>query len=66
MHRPTTLERAFDLAESGACNTVNDIRAKLKKEQCESVDAHLAGQTIQRQLRERLQRAKLTIRTPQG
>lgn len=64
MHRPSTLERAFDLAESGSCTTVNDIRARLKKEQMESVDAHLAGQTIQRQLRERLARAKLTIAAP--
>lgn len=66
MHRQSTLERAFDLAESGDCTTVNEIRTRLKKEQCESVDAHLAGQTIQRQLRERLQRAKLTIATPQA
>lgn len=66
MHRPSTLERAFLLAESGVCNTVNDIRAALKKEQCESVDAHLAGQTIQRQLRERLARAKLVAESQQA
>jgi hypothetical protein len=44
---------------------VNDIRAQLKKEQCDSVDAHLAGQTIQKQLRERLARAKLVVESPQ-
>ena len=65
MQRQTTLERAFALAESGEAATVNDIRARLKKEQMESVDAHLAGQTIQKQLRERLARAKLSIKIPQ-
>jgi hypothetical protein len=66
LHRPSTLERAFLLAESGDCTTVNDIRAQLKKEQCDSVDAHLAGQTIQRQLRERLARAKVLVEPPQA
>jgi len=50
----TTIERAFTLAETGSCRTVADIRAQLKKEQRDSVDAHLAGSVIQRQLKERL------------
>ena len=50
----STIERAFILAETGSCRTVNDIRAQLKKEQREAVDAHLAGPLIQRQLKERL------------
>lgn len=62
----TTLERAFEIAENGEVSTVNEIRARLKKEQMESVDAHLAGQTIQKQLRERLARAKLSIAVPQN
>jgi hypothetical protein len=54
MHRPSTLERAFILAEAGPCRTVAEIRTQLKKEQHESVDAHLAGSQIQKQLRERM------------
>jgi hypothetical protein len=33
---------------------VSDIRSQLKKEQRDSVDAHLAGSVIQRQLKARL------------
>lgn len=57
MQRQSTLERAFDLAASGSCRTVSDIRVQLKKEQRDSVDAHLAGSLIQRQLKTRLQAA---------
>jgi len=52
--RQSTLERAFILAETGTCRTVGDIRSQLKKEQHDSVDAHLAGSMIQQQLRQRL------------
>jgi hypothetical protein len=47
----TTLERAFELARSGECATVADIRVRLKRERFEAVEAHLQGQSIQRQLR---------------
>lgn len=60
MFQSTTLERAFALADAGACRTVGDIRTQLKKEQHDSVDAHLAGMSIQRQLKERLA-AKLAV-----
>ena len=52
MSLPTsTLERAFELARSGECATVADIRLRLKRERFDSVEAHLQGQSIQRQLR---------------
>lgn len=51
MNQQSTLERAFDLAQAGSCLTVSEIRVQLKREQRESVDAHLAGPSIQRQLR---------------
>ena len=51
MTTPTTLERAFDLARSGECASVNDIRMRLKAERFDQVDAHLAGPAIARQLR---------------
>ena len=47
----TTLERAFELARSGQYATVADIRLHLKRERYDSVEAHLQGQSIQRQLR---------------
>ena len=61
MQRQSTLERAFLLADSGSCRSVADIRVQLKKEQQDSVDAHLAGSLIQRQLKTRLERAKTAL-----
>jgi hypothetical protein len=51
MCRPTTIERAYELAQHGPCKTVDDIRAQLKRERHESVESHLSGPTIGRQLR---------------
>jgi hypothetical protein len=51
LDQQTTLERAFILAQTGSCRSVSDIRSQLKREQRESVDAHLAGMSIQRQLK---------------
>jgi hypothetical protein len=48
----TTIERAFALARSGSCATLNDIRLQLRAERYDQVDAHLAGPAITRQLRE--------------
>lgn len=45
------------LADEGRCRTVADIRACLKREQRESVDAHLAGSQVQRQLKQRIAKA---------
>jgi len=46
-----TLERAFALARSGECASVGEIRMRLKKERCDSVEAHLSGPSISKQLR---------------
>jgi hypothetical protein len=51
MTHPTTLERAFALARSGRCASVQDIRTALKKERFDNVEAHLAGPSLGRQLR---------------
>jgi hypothetical protein len=45
-----TLERAFELARTGDCTSVDDIRKRLKAEQYSQVDAHLAGASVRRQL----------------
>ena len=49
--RPSTVERAFELARLGGCRTLPEIVAILKGEQHESVEAHLAGPSIRRDLR---------------
>jgi hypothetical protein len=53
--RPTALERAFDLARSGDCAGVEDVRKKLKSEGY-SVE-QLTGRTLIRQLRDLCQAA---------
>jgi hypothetical protein len=54
LQRITTLERAFALAADGSCHSIADIRTRLKREQYDSVDAHLAGSVIQKQLKVRI------------
>jgi hypothetical protein len=44
----TALERAFDLAQSGECRTVGDIRSRLKQEGY-SVE-QIVGRQVQNQL----------------
>jgi hypothetical protein len=50
-NEPSTVERAFQLARSGQCHSVQEIALKLKRERYDSVEAHLAGQSIRRDLR---------------
>ncbi len=45
-----TVERAFELAKSGACHNVGDIRQRLKQEGFSSYEEHLAGVSIKKQL----------------
>jgi hypothetical protein len=49
--RPTTVERAFELARSGDCRSLQGIAAILKGERHEAVEAHLAGPSIRRDLK---------------
>jgi hypothetical protein len=46
----STVERAFELARSGSCGTVDDIRRALTAEHYPSIQAHLAGPSIRREL----------------
>ena len=50
MSNISTLERAFELARSGDCRVVDDIRKRLKSERYSQVDEHLSGPSIKRQL----------------
>ena len=45
------VERAFELARTGGCRTVDEIRKRLARESYLAVDAHLAGASIRRQLK---------------
>ncbi|HMI96211.1 MAG TPA: hypothetical protein VK479_06825 [Micropepsaceae bacterium] len=51
MDRPATVERAYQLAESGDCATVDDIKSRLQQEGYSSVGQHLAAPTLTRALR---------------
>jgi glucose-6-phosphate-specific signal transduction histidine kinase len=47
-------ERAFQLARTGTCRTVDDIRRHLARERYEAINQHLAGRSIQAQLKKLL------------
>lgn len=49
--RPTTLERAYELARSGACRTVGDIKTRLQQEGYERVQDRLYGGSLTSALR---------------
>jgi len=54
----STIERAFILARSGDYASVSDIRLALKRERFDSVEAHLAGPSLGRQLRRLCEEAR--------
>lgn len=46
----STVTRAFELARSGQCRTMDDLRRKLTAEGCDQVAAHLSSGALKRQL----------------
>ena len=54
-----TLERAFEIADSGACSNMTDLRRALARERLDQVDANLSGSAIQKQLIARMDAAEL-------
>ena len=50
-HRPTTLERAYELARGGACRTVGEIKQALQSEGFERIQDSLYGPTLTSALR---------------
>ncbi len=54
-----TVQRAFDLADSGDFRTVQEIRDRLAKEGLADVDRHLTGPSIRRDLRRAIEAAAL-------
>ena len=45
-HRPTTLERAYELARGGGCRTVGEIKQALQSEGFERIQDSLYGPTL--------------------
>ena len=60
MSRPTTLERAFELARTGQCTNLSEIRATLVAEGLNT--QQLDGPLLQKQLRQVCEEAKKTAR----
>lgn len=50
-NRPTTLERAYELARSGACRSVSDIKQQLSAEGYDRLQDALYGRTLTSDLR---------------
>lgn len=48
--RLSTVERAYELARSGRCHSVDEIRTTLIREGYEAVQAHLTGPSIKKDL----------------
>jgi hypothetical protein len=49
--RPTTIERAYELARAGDCAHLSDIRARLKREGFADVPGQISGPTLLSALR---------------
>ncbi len=56
--RPTTLERAYQIARSGECSNLEDLVRQLKSERFDAVDAHTSGPSVRRDLRQICQQAR--------
>lgn len=54
----STLERAFQLARSGHCRSVDDVRQALRREGYDAVHEHLNGTVINRQLTDLIAEAR--------
>jgi len=58
--RLSIIERAFELARTGACRTVEEIARRLKQENYESVDTHLGATSLRKELRQICAEARAT------
>lgn len=57
-HRPTTLERAFQLARSGEYGNISDIRRQLKIEGYSDAPSQISGPSMLKQLRKLCEAAR--------
>ena len=49
--RLTTLERAYELARSGECSSVSEVKSRLKAERFTDIAGHLYGPSVMGDLR---------------
>lgn len=63
-HRPTTLERAYELAQGGSCRTVGEIKQALQAEGFERIQDSLYGPTLTSALRKLCQ--EHYVASPEG
>ncbi|HEX7848418.1 MAG TPA: hypothetical protein VF485_01675 [Sphingomonas sp.] len=54
----TMIERAIQLAQSGDCHSVNDVRQRLRREGYVGIGVELAGVAINRELIRHLHAAR--------
>lgn len=66
MSKLRVLERAFELARSGECAGVQDIKAKLKAEHFTGIDDQLYGPSLVRQLKQLCDAARREIASAEG
>jgi hypothetical protein len=52
MIRPTTVERAYQLAQSGECASITEVKQRLKAEGYEHVTEHLSVLTVAKAIRD--------------
>jgi hypothetical protein len=50
-YRPTTIERAYELARSGECRTLSDVKQRLSADGHDRIQEHLYGSTVSAALR---------------
>ena len=50
-HRPTTIERAYELARSGECRTLGEVKQRLSADGHDRIQEHLYGATVSTALR---------------
>jgi hypothetical protein len=55
---PGTIERALELARTGTLQNLSDLKKKLAAEGHDSIDAHISGMAIKRQLATLMKAAK--------
>ncbi|MDE0877878.1 MAG: hypothetical protein OSB00_04310 [Sphingomonas bacterium] len=49
-NRRSTVERAFELARSGSCPGISDVRRALKEERFDRIDEHFSGPTFRKEI----------------
>ncbi len=57
--RPSIIERAFELAKSGQCHKIEEIKLQLHREHYSDIDLYIRGGALTAQLRHLLAMAQL-------